>query len=87
MSTVLDPNIFNSLLSNTFYTCPLGGAIYDTEGNLIDLNKAMLIHFSLVDKHDFIVEHLFNNVVLTDALKSSLKKGDAIICEEPSRLR
>ena len=41
MSTVIDSNIFNTLVSNTFYSCPLGGAIYDTEGNLIDLNKAM----------------------------------------------
>ncbi|MDB9151176.1 sensor histidine kinase [Parabacteroides distasonis] len=83
MSTVIDSNISNTLVSNTFYSCPLGGAIYDTEGNLIDLNKAMFAHFSLADKHDFIIEHLFNNVVLTDSLKSSLRKGDAIICEEP----
>ena len=83
MSTVIDSNIFNTLVSNTFYSCPLGGAIYDTEGNLIDLNKAMFAHFSLADKHDFIIEHLFNNIVLTDSLKSSLRKGDAIICEEP----
>lgn len=45
MSTVIDSNIFNTLVSNTFYSCPLGGAIYDTEGNLIDLNKAMFAHF------------------------------------------
>ena len=64
MSTVIDSNIFNTLVSNTFYSCPLGGAIYDTEGNLIDLNKAMFAHFSLADKHDFIIEHLFNNIVL-----------------------
>ena len=83
MSAVIDSNISNTLVSNTFYSCPLGGAIYDTEGNLIDLNKAMFAHFSLADKHDFIIEHLFNNVVLTDSLKSSLRKGDAIICEEP----
>lgn len=43
----------------------------------------MFAHFSLADKHDFIIEHLFNNIVLTDSLKSSLRKGDAIICEEP----
>ena len=72
MSTVIDSNIFNTLVSNIFYSCPLGGAIYDTEGNLIDLNKAMFAHFSLADKHDFIIEHLFNNIVLTDSLKSSI---------------
>ena len=55
MSTVIDSNIFNTLVSNIFYSCPLGGAIYDTEGNLIDLNKAMFAHFSLADKHDFII--------------------------------
>lgn len=29
MSTVIDSNIFNTLVSNTFYSYPLGGAIYD----------------------------------------------------------
>lgn len=87
MSTVIDSNIFNTLVSNTFYSCPLGGAIYDTEGNLIDLNKAMFAHFSLADKHDFIIEHLFNNIVLTDSLKSSLRKGTQLYAKSPSRLK
>ena len=58
MSTVIDSNIFNTLVSNTFYSCPLGGAINDTEGNLIDLNKAMFAHFSLSGKHDLSLIHI-----------------------------
>lgn len=71
------------LASNTFYSCPLGGAIYDAQGNLMDLNEAMVTHFFLSDKHDFIIEHLFDNLVLSDSMKLSLRKGDPIICDEP----
>lgn len=78
-----DQKNLKALASNTFYSCPLGGAIYDAQGNLKDLNEAMFTHFSLADKHGFIIEHLFDNLVLSDSMKLSLKKGDPILCDEP----
>lgn len=78
-----DQKYLKALASNTFYSCPLGGAIYDAQGNLLELNEAMFTHFSLADKHGFIIEHLFDNLVLSDSMKLSLKKGDPILCDEP----
>lgn len=76
-------NSANDLLSATFYSCALGGAIYDKEGKLIDLNRAMVTYFSLSDKHDFVIDDLFDNVVLNAHQQDLLRKGETVVCDEP----
>lgn len=77
------PCLVDYLLSASFYSCPLGGAVFDREGNLKDLNKAMYAHFSLADKRDFMIANLFDNFVIPDYQQAALKNGDTIQCDEP----
>ena len=73
----------NDLLSATFYSCALAGAMYDKEGKLIDLNRAMITAFSLSDKHDFVIDNLFDNVVLNAHQQDLLREGETVVCDEP----
>lgn len=75
------------LLTDSFYSNPLGGAVYDSDGKLIEINKAMYLRFSLSRKQDFIIEDLFDNMVLSDVLQKNLKNGDMIFCDEPVSFR
>lgn len=75
------------LLSASFDCCPLGGAIFDKDGRLKALNKAMYAHFSLSDKQDFMLVNLFDNYLLPAYQQTALKNGDAISCDEPVSFR
>lgn len=77
----------NNLLTDSFYTSFLGGAVYDGGGKLLELNKAMLLRFSLSRKQDFVISDLFDNVVLSEVQQKALKNGDTIICDEPVPFR
>lgn len=73
----------DSLLSDSFFTCPLGGAVYNKEGRLVDINKAIYTRFALSRKEDFVVANLFDNLALSHDQKVSLRNGDSISSEEP----
>lgn len=72
-----------NLLTDSFYTSFLGGAVYDVKGKLVDINKALSLRFSLSRKEDFIIGNLFDNVVLSDIQQLALKDGCTIYCDEP----
>lgn len=82
-----DNRAIYNLLTDSFYTSFLGGAVYDEEGKLLELNKAMSLRFSLSRKQDFIIADLFDNVVLSEVQQKALKNGDTIICDEPVPFR
>ncbi|MEG1749834.1 MAG: HAMP domain-containing sensor histidine kinase [Tannerellaceae bacterium] len=75
------------LVSAAFFSCPLGGAVYDKEGRLEALNKAMYAHFSISDKQDFLIFNLFDNLVMSAYQRAELKNGNPIRSDEPVPFR
>lgn len=82
-----NPYLIDYLLSASFYSCPLGGAVFDREGNLKELNRAMYAYFSLADKQTFMIANLFDNLVIPDNQQATLKNGKMIQCDEPVSFR
>ena len=82
-----DTLAIEKLLTGSFYSSFLGGAVYDVAGKLVDINKALSIRFSLSRKDDFIINNLYENVVLSDVQQKALKNGDTILCDEPVPFR
>lgn len=54
-----DSIVKQQLLTDFFTNYPLGAALYDSEGILMDINKAMAEKFTLTNKTDFLLNHLF----------------------------
>lgn len=66
------------LLTDFFTNYPLGGALYDSEGILIELNRAMYERFCIKNKSDFLLGDLFNSNYLSDLQKEHLLHGNSI---------
>lgn len=66
------------LLTDFFTNYPLGGALYDSEGILIELNRAMHERFCIKNKSDFLLGDLFSSNYLSDLQKEHLLCGNAI---------
>lgn len=66
------------LVTNFFAYYPLGGALYDSNGLLIAINKAMCDKFAIKDSSDFFLNNLFENAFLSDAQKQFLRKGSVV---------
>lgn len=80
-----DSFVKQQLLTDFFTNYPWGAALYDSEGNLMDINKAMAERFSLTDKSDFLLNHLFESDYLSDLQKKHLQSGNAIADSSPIR--
>lgn len=66
------------LITNFFVYYPKGGALYDSNGLLIALNKAMCEKFAIKDTSDFLLTNLFEATYLSDAQKAHLKNGSIV---------
>lgn len=73
-----DSSVNEQLLKDFFTLYPLGGALYDREGRLLEINKALTERFSLTDQMDFLLNHLFESDYLSDLQKNHLRSGNAI---------
>lgn len=66
------------LLTDFFTYYPMGGALYDKEGALIDINKSMGEKFAITDKADFLLSNLFGTNFLSDRQKDHLRNGSVV---------
>ena len=58
------------LLTNFFTYYPKGGALYDSNGQLVALNKAISDRFPVSKMSDFLLNNLFETSYLSDMQKS-----------------
>ena len=65
------------LLTDFFTYYPMGGALYDKNGALIDINKSLNEKFPFTNEADFLLNNLFRTDLLTDLQKQYLwgKRG------------
>lgn len=70
--------IEQQLITNFFVYYPQGGALYDKDGLLIALNKAMREKFALTDNDDFLLNNLFETTLLSDLQKTYLRNGSVV---------
>lgn len=66
------------LLTNFFTYYPRGGALYDSDGQLVALNKAMSEKFPVTTVSDFLLNNLFETNYLSDVQKTYLRNGSVV---------
>lgn len=66
------------LLTNFFTYYPQGGVLYDSNGQLVALNKAICEKFSITEKSDFLLDNLFQTNYLSDVQKTYLRNGSVV---------
>ena len=66
------------LLTNFFTYYPKGGALYDSNGQLVALNKAMSEKFPVTEVSDFLLNNLFETNYLSDMQKTYLRSGSVV---------
>ena len=66
------------LLTDFFTYYPMGGALYDKNGALIDINKSLNEKFPFTNEADFLLNNLFRTDVLTDLQKQYLRGGSVV---------
>lgn len=74
------------LLTDFFTYYPMGGALYDKDGTLIDINKSLSEKFAITDKADFLLNNLFSTNYLTDIQKEYLCNGSIVSSQLPMQL-
>lgn len=66
------------LLTDFFTYYPMGGALYDKNGALIDVNKSLNEKFPFTNEADFLLNNLFRTDLLTDLQKQYLRGGSVV---------
>ena len=66
------------LLTDFFTYYPMGGALYDKNGALIDINKSLNERFPFTNEADFLLNNLFRTDLLTDLQKQYLRGGSVV---------
>lgn len=66
------------LLTDFFTYYPMGGALYDKNGALIDINKSLNEKFPFTNEADFLLNNLFRTELLTDLQKQYLRGGSVV---------
>ena len=66
------------LLTDFFTYYPMGGALYDKNGALIDINKSLNDKFPFTNEADFLLNNLFRTDLLTDLQKQYLRGGSVV---------
>jgi len=66
-----------------FEQSPIGIALYDPDGQLLDLNKACLDIFGVSDVAEVQGLDLFDDLDVSDELKERLRKGETVRYEAP----
>ena len=56
----------------------MGGALYDKNGVLIDINKSLNEKFPFTNEADFLLNNLFRTDLLTDLQKQYLRGGSVV---------
>ena len=63
------------LLTDFFTYYPMGGALYDKNGALIDINKSLNEKFPFTNEADFLLNNLFRTDLLTETISAWGKRG------------
>ena len=66
------------LLTDFFTYYPMGGALYDKNGALIDINKSLNEKFPFTNEADFLLNNLFRTDLLTVLQKQYLRGGSVV---------
>ena len=66
------------LLTDFFTYYPMGGALYDKNGALIDINKSLNEKFPFTNEAGFLLNNLFRTDLLTDLQKQYLRGGSVV---------
>ena len=66
------------LLTDFFTYYPMGGALYDKNGALIDINRSLNEKFPFTNEADFLLNNLFRTDLLTDLQKQYLRGGSVV---------
>ena len=66
------------LLTDFFTYYPMGGALYDKNGALIDINKSLNEKFPFTNEADCLLNNLFRTDLLTDLQKQYLRGGSVV---------
>lgn len=66
------------LLTDFFTYYPMGGALYDKNGALIDINKSLNEKFPFTNEANFLLNNLFRTDLLTDLQKQYLRGGSVV---------
>lgn len=66
------------LLTDFFTYYPMGGALYDKNGALIDINKSLNEKFPFTNEADYLLNNLFRTDLLTDLQKQYLRGGSVV---------
>ena len=66
------------LLTDFFTYYPMGVALYDKNGALIDINKSLNEKFPFTNEADFLLNNLFRTDLLTDLQKQYLRGGSVV---------
>lgn len=66
------------MLTDFFTYYPMGGALYDKNGALIDINKSLNEKFPFTNEADFLLNNLFRTDLLTDLQKQYLRGGSVV---------
>ena len=73
-----DSEVKQRLLTDFFTYYPMGGALYDKNGALIDINKSLNEKFPFTNEADFLLNNLFRTDLLTDLQKQYLRGGSVV---------
>lgn len=71
------------LLTNFFIYTPQATALYDGDGLLVEINKALYERFRIADKKDFIIQSLFGSGFLSERQEEQIRAGKGIIYTDP----
>lgn len=66
------------LLTNFFTYHPQGGALYDSNGQLVALNKAISEKLAVTEMSDFLFTNLFETNYLSEVQKRYLRNGSVV---------
>ena len=66
------------LLTNFFTYHPQGGALYDSNGQLVALNKAISEKLAVTEMSDFLFNNLFETNYLSEVQKRYLRSGSVV---------
>lgn len=71
-------SVKGQLLTDFFTHYPMGGALYDAQGALLEVNEAMCERFWITKREDFLLSDLFKTDLLSDLQKEHLLHGSVV---------
>lgn len=71
-------SVKGQLLTDFFTHYPMGGALYDAEGALIEVNETLCERVWITKREDFLLNNLFKTDLLSDLQKEHLLHGSVV---------